>query len=82
MGDDAMLKGLSECCLNLLAGNVPIKECHVKKLSKYKKQLCQMANRKVALKSKRRLVTQSGGFIVPLLTILAPVISSIASAFI
>ena len=49
MGDDDMLKGLSECCLNLLAGNVPIKECHVTKLYKYKKQLRQMAHHKVAL---------------------------------
>lgn len=81
-GGADMLKGLSECCHNVLAGNVPLKERHVKKLNKYKKQLRQMANRKVTIKTKGRLVTQSGGFIGPLLSVLAPIISSIASSFI
>ena len=76
--DDSVIKGLSECCHNFLKGNVPTTKQKIKKLNKYKRSIRQMVNQKIAIKTKRRIMmTQMGGFIVPLLSILAPVISGI-----
>jgi len=48
------------------------------KLSKYKYRLRALVNPKISFKSKRKLLIQKGGFIVPLLTsILSGVIGTI-----
>lgn len=55
------MSSLSEICLNILAGNVPV---NVKKLRKYKNCIRKVACRKASLKSKKKLlVKQSGGFL-------------------
>lgn len=72
-----VLKSLSECCYNVLHGNVPANGQQLKTLTKYKKQLRNMADRRVSLKKKRQLVTQSGGFLGPLLGVIAPILSSL-----
>ena len=79
--DDAVIKSIAECCHNVLKGNVVAANKKIGKLNKYKKQIRRMANRRVSLKSKRRLVAQTGGFVGPLLAILTPVLSSILTSF-
>ena len=79
--DEAVIKSIAECCHNILKGNVVAANKKIGKLNKYKKQIRRMANHKVSLKSIRRLVAQTGGFVGPLLAVLAPVLSSILTSF-
>ena len=78
--DDEFIKALFECAINTLNGNHKLNEEEKSKLSKYKSRLRALVNPKVTFKSKRKLLIQKGGFIVPLLTsILSGVIGTLIS---
>lgn len=69
----SQILSLSEICLNILAGNIPV---NIKKLRKYKRCIRKIACRKTSFKRKKNfLVKQRGGFL-PL--ILPAVLSGIA----
>ena len=77
--DDDLIKAI-ECAINTLNGNHELTKEDKGKLSKYKKRLRALVNPKISFKSKRKLLVQKGGFIVPLLTsILSGVIGSLIS---
>jgi len=57
------IKAICECCLNTLKGNVPLSKHQKKSLSKYKETLRKLADRKIALVKKRKLIVQKGGFL-------------------
>ncbi|GBM86815.1 hypothetical protein AVEN_47492-1 [Araneus ventricosus] len=69
------IKAICECCLNVLHGNIPLTEKQKGSLSKHKRTLRTLAERKVALSKKRKLVLQKGGF----LNILIPTALSVLS---
>lgn len=71
-----MINTLCECCLNILRGNVPLTPTQKKKLCKHKKTIRRLANEKMSLKNRKR-VLQRGGFL-PLL--LAPLLAKIGIA--
>jgi hypothetical protein len=74
--DKSQISSLCEICLNVLAGNIPIK---VKKFSKYKKTIRKIADKKTSLNTKKRLlVNQIGGFLPALLPIVLSALSGIA----
>ena len=78
-GDD-WIKAIVECAINTLDGNHKINKEEKNKLSKYKNRLRALIDPKVSFKSKRKLLSQKGGFIVPLLTnILSGVIGTLIS---
>lgn len=68
-----LLQCLAECAYNILRGNVALTPSQKKSLTKYKKQIRQVADKKTILKRKRQIV-QKGGFLPALL---APLLSSV-----
>ena len=75
-GDRELIDCVSECCVNILKGNVPLNEQEKTKLCKHKSNLRKVALKKVSFKEKKRII-QTGGF--PIGAILAPVASILAS---
>ena len=73
--DKELLRCISECALNILNGNVPLKPAERKALKKHKNKLRRIVDKKTSLKKKQKIV-QSGGFLPlllgPLLSVIAP----------
>jgi hypothetical protein len=73
-----LLQCLSECALNILKGNVKLSPGQKASLTKYKQKLRKVANKKVSLKHKHKIV-QTGGFAPALLApLLKPIILPLA----
>lgn len=67
------LKSICEICQNLLHGNIP--GVKVRKLAPYKKVFRKLADKKIGLSSKRKLLTQqTGGFLSVFKTLLPSVL--------
>jgi len=69
-----IIRILSELSHNILYGNIPMSEKRKQTLIPYKQTLETLARRSTRLASKKKLLAQKGGFLLPLL---APLISSI-----
>ena len=65
---DDLIKAIVECAINTLNGNHKLTKDEKSKLQKYKYRLRSSVNPKISFKSKRKLLIEKGGFIVPLLT--------------
>ena len=76
-----LIRCLCDCAHNILQGNVTLSRHYKQKLRQHKTKLRKLANRKVALKTKKQLV-QSGGFLPLLLSALAPVITGVVGSLI
>jgi hypothetical protein len=61
-GTDA-LKAILEIVLNVMKGNVKVSEKVRRKLKKYKSSLRKLICPQLSLKSKRKVLIQSGGFL-------------------
>ena len=77
--DNKFIKAVCECSLNVLRGNVPISNKHKQSLKKHKKDLRQLASKKVSLKRKKKLLLKKRGYsiIAGLAKILLPIVGSI-----
>jgi len=74
------MKAIVDCAINTLNGSHKINKEEKNKLSKYKNRLRALIDPKISFKSKRKILIQKGGFIVPLLTsILSGVIGTLIS---
>jgi hypothetical protein len=60
----------------VLNGNVRLTGCAKRKLQKHKTVLHKIADRRVSLSGKKRLIVQKGGFLLPLLTAVLPALAS------
>ena len=76
-GPPSIVLCLSECCLNLLKGVVPLTPRQKKRLSRYKTHLRALASKKVSKKRKKQYLNQKGGNL--LTTLLPPVLSVLSS---
>jgi hypothetical protein len=74
--DKELVKSICECALNVLSGNLDLTDCAKRKLRKHKLVLRQVADKRVPLSSKKRLIVQKGGFLLPLLTAVLPALAS------
>ena len=54
---------ISEVALNILQGNIPLKEHHKKKLNQHKKSLRGLASKGVSVKKRKKIINQHGGMI-------------------
>ena len=54
---------ISEVALNILQGNIPLKEHHKKKLNKHKKSLRALASKGASVKKRKKIINQHGGMI-------------------
>ena len=77
--DDELIKVIVECAINTLNGNHKLTIDEKGNLKKYKNRLRALVNPKISFKSKRKLLVQKGGFIVPLL---ASVLSGVKGSLI
>ena len=79
-GPADVLTCVCECCYNLLKGTVPLTPSQKRRLSRYKKHLRALADKKVSRMKKRRILNQKGGNL--LAALLPPVLSVLGSLFI
>ena len=80
--DKDLFQCLSECALNILKGNITLKPAEKARLTKYRQKLRKIADKKVSLKQKHKIV-QTGGFAPALLApLLGPVIAPLAKRLI
>jgi len=56
---NCVINAISEIVLNCLKGNIPLKNCHFNKLSKYKNFLRKLS-KKSSVKQKKKYIIQSG----------------------
>ena len=75
--DKDIINTLCECSLNILGGNVPLSQKQKQKLKKYKRNLRQLADKKLSLKRKKSLLQTKGGGLLGVLLggILPPIVS-------
>ena len=73
--DTDILDCLTDCCYNILKGNIPLSVTQESKLKKHKKHLRHMVGKKISQKKKKEIL-QKGGFLPALL---APIIASVAA---
>lgn len=71
VADGSEIRAVSECIKNILEGNVPVSNRHLKQMKQYKTLLRSLAKRCYPVKSKKKILKQKGGFIAPLLLPLA-----------
>jgi len=68
---------ISECVLNVLRGNVKLTDCQKRRLQKFRVQLRSVAGRRMPLSTKKQLINQRGGFLVPLFSAILPTIAGL-----
>ena len=73
------IKALSELCLNLLRGNLPIDDKTKSKFKKHQRSIQLLARRRVPLKNKREIINQRGsaGFLLPLASLAVPMLANL-----
>jgi len=74
--DKELNQCFGSCAHNILRGNIPLSPAQKARLTRYKKELRGVANRKTSQKARKKLL-QKGGFLGALLT---PLISSLAGS--
>ena len=74
-----LIRCLCDCAHNVLQGNIEISHHHKGKLKPHKSKLRKLADRKVALKIKQRII-QKGGFLLILFSAFTPVISGVVGS--
>ena len=73
--DDDLIKALSEIALNVLNGNLQLSAGEKERLRKYQKELRKLTEPRRSIKSKRRILVQSGGAVF-LPTLVATLLAS------
>ena len=71
------LATLFEICLNILRGNIPLNSYMHKKLKKEQKTLRTLADKKISLKRKKKVVNQKGGFLGAVAGLALPLLAQI-----
>lgn len=74
---DEFILCLCELALNVLHGNIPLTQQQHQKLKRKRTEIKFVADKKVGVKRKRRLINQQGGFLLPLLSVAVPFITSL-----
>lgn len=76
--DKELIQSICECALNTLKGNVPLRTCQKKTLSRYKNFLRNLIKPKSGWKQKRKFLVQKGGALLPAL--LGPIIGVVLNS--
>ena len=72
-----LVNSISECILNVWNGNVKLTGCNMRKLRNHKFTLCKVADKRVPLSTKKKLIVQRAGFLLPLLSAVLPANTSL-----
>ena len=76
--DPKLIECICECALNILRGNIPLKQAHRYRLKRYACILRRLADKNNSWKNKKRIIIQRGGF----LPLLGPILGSVLSGLI
>ena len=79
--DKGFIDAICECVVNVIRGNVKLSSTQKRTLAKQKRFLRKLADRKTALKERKRILIQRGGFIGLIARLVAPVIGGLTSLF-
>ena len=80
--DNELIKCLAECALNILKGGVAFDREQKTNLIKHKQKIRKLAEKKISLKNKHKII-QTGGFATALLApLLKPIIAPLAGKLI
>ncbi len=71
------LASLFEICFNILRGNLPLSTHMHKKLKREKQTLRTLADKKISLKHKKKVVNQKGGFLGAIAKLALPILAQI-----
>jgi len=66
--------------LNVLAGNIPLTPQQYQKVKRRRSEIKIVADKKIGVRRKRRFINQQGGFLLPLLSVAIPFISSLITS--
>jgi hypothetical protein len=72
-----IINSINECVLNVLIGNIPLSTCVKRRLKNHKVAFRRLADKRVRHSAKKRLLVQKGGFLLPLLSTVLPVLVSV-----
>lgn len=72
-----LINTICELALNVLKGNIPLTGSQLKKIRKQKVGIKLFANKKTSIKKKRKVLNQKGGFLLPLLSVAIPFLTSL-----
>ena len=75
--DSELVNSICECVLNVLNGNVKLSGCVTRKLRKHKTVLHKVADKRVPISSKKKLIVQRGGFLLPLMSAMLPALATL-----
>lgn len=70
-----LINSICECCQNVLKGNVDMSNDQTTQLKRYSKHIRKLANKKVCIKDKKKLLNQKLG--IELLSLLSPIFEPI-----
>ena len=76
-GGKELINSINECVLNVLNGNIPMSTLRKRKLKKHKLALRRLADKRMRHSAKKRLLVQKGGFLLPLLSTVLPILASV-----
>ncbi|XP_033111239.1 uncharacterized protein LOC117112281 [Anneissia japonica] len=74
--DKELVTTICECAMNVLKGSVPITAAHKKKLSRHKKNLRDISNKKISAIKGKQILIQKGGFLG---LVLKPILQTLGS---
>jgi hypothetical protein len=75
--DKVLVNGICECILKVLKGNIKLPACSKRKLKEYKIVLRTLIDKSRPLATKKRLIIQKAGFLLPLITAVLPTLASL-----
>ena len=77
LADADEIRGICECVINLLNGNIAIKNKEKNKFKRYKNTLRHIASKSQSTKNKKKILQQQGGFLSALLPLALSAVGSI-----
>ena len=75
-GGTPLIHCLSECCLNLLKGNLKLSKSDIHKLHRHANKIRKLGEKKVSNKEKKKII-QQGGFLPALLPVIISAVGSL-----
>ncbi len=78
---DQLILTLCEIALNVLRGTIPLNNAQFCRLKKRKEEIKYVASKKINVeRKKKRMINQRGGFLLPLLSVAIPFITSLITS--
>lgn len=80
LADRSEIDAISECIVNALAGNIPVKKNHISKMKRHKKKLRLISRKKYPVRERKELIKQTGGILTGILPLALSTLGSLVSS--